>query len=663
MPEAFKSKHYENPAPAQFRLTPAEAKWGKVIGIDSTEKPITSSSPVLIERDRHLFLEVASHNPFTGGSCRMVSIGEGGHIDPAQLRAGETGNSLIEFKTHRGHTIDLTEMIYDRDTYEPALKEVVQNATENYKMNPRAEDRWNSSLKTIWFEGGLSHSEQAFAYIGMPKIDRSGRCNFTLHYAGPEVEVSLSPKQSMLISSPESVTILTLIVNPNNGHYYLVPSHPKFSEAVADKDAVQVVSGRLESPDDVLQRLSHDFSWVKASDFDPPGPHIPLNQVGEGGVEIDKARFVQIYDESLRDSMERAQPNEFEQTYIAVRNYCYAVQLAYLAAHPGEAQAASVSSRLASMGREEKEAMLDSFVAEVTARKRELLLLRRLKEAQLFGMQVPDISPYPKKRYISGETISPDSFLGKYYLRSNTVAMVTDMMRGGDNGLFAEGVDPYELLADVESHEDGHAQKKIDKKEYPWPRSEVWNEWQTVIYPRRLRGQKPSFLSIYQHRIPGKDHNATENQQHGAFELDAMVQELVAKAHGGKLKYKGKRISPDDVERSALASSFSHRERGEFEFLGTQVVGFADLYDAAGIPAEGRKQSYFTPLPARMMGNRGGAFEIRLKGCEDEDYHNRKRKKSDYSHAMQSIEQQFVRFMKSALVANAKQVLGISPDD
>ncbi|MDP1624361.1 MAG: hypothetical protein Q8L64_01190 [bacterium] len=74
---------------------------------------------------------------------------------------------------------------------------------------------------------------------------------------------------------------------------------------------------------------------------------------------------------------------------------------------------------------------------------------------------------------------------------------------------------------------------------------------------------------------------------------------LMEKAERGGLKFYIKKIAPDDVVRSMLATAFARRENGIFNYSDLLVVGFRTLYDAA----YGR-----------------GSFDKKLQGCTDDDY-------------------------------------------
>lgn len=649
--------------PAALHLTPAESHWGKVLGVDSAGNAITTTSLVLHEETKGLTAYPMKDARSVHPGARMLVIGEGNAVDPRLLWAGETDRSMVEFEMRHRDVVDLTKIMRDPD-YGPKLK---QHLDEYEKLGEdlRAEDRIDSSFQAIRFSHNFYEtSPNVFAYVGAPEVDKYDHCNFKLHYMGDNdepVDISLRPKQSTVVPGTHPPVVLTLIVNENNGHYMLVPSRPKFSDALPKQEAQPVELTRLASQEDVSARLQRDFPWLQDADIFPPGKHLPIAQVGEGRVEIDEMRFKQIYDQVHDSELKGAKPNEFEELYIAARDYCHALQLACRVEYRGE-DLTAMDGRLRGMKREEKEALMDAFVAKVEGEKQSLLAPRRQKEKELFGHQLPDLARLPKRRYVSGNTIYPNEYLGKYYLRSDTISWVTDLMHGESGGLFEEGKDAYRMLADVESHEEGHAIVPDGLGE-KWPRSEVWNEWFSVIYPRRLQGQEPEFISIYQRKVNnGADQYSTAEQQHGAHELDKMVQELVGKAQTGRLKYKNKSLTAEDVERSVLASAFAQRERGDFEFMGAEVTGFADLYDAVTLQENHKAFSGFSLLPARTKKKEAGPFEKRLEGCEDVAYRARGKKKSESAGrniGYQDVEKMLLQSLQKQIVGSCKELLDI----
>lgn len=661
MTETQATRHEAKAVTPPLQLTPAETRWGKVIGVDSVGNPVVTGSLLLTEKGRHLTLRGVPTGRAIDPESRALAIGEGDNLNPALLQAGEGGKSMVEFEILRRDVIDLTDIMRHKDEYGPQLDAHLQEGPELMKTRPRAEDRWRSDFKTVWFErNGLSTSDYAFGYIGVPEVDDYDRCNFKIHYTDETpMQVSLYPKESIAIPTSDSMIVLTLIVNENNGRYYLVPSHPKFSDAVPAQKAQRVEFSRLASQEDVYDRLRRDFPWLKSDDIFPLGPHVPLQQVGDGDADIDETRFKQIYDSSREHEVKRQKPNDFEEQYIAARNYCHEVQLAYQVEHPND-DTATVAGQLGALSRKDKEGLVEQFVARVEENKRALLEPRRLKERELFGHHLPDLSRLPKRRYVSGNTIYPDEYLGKYYINTDTIALVTDM---SDGGIFEKGKDSYAALAELESHEEGHAIVLYDK-EAKWPRRELWNEWVSVIYPRRLQGQEVQLDSLYHQTLREPSNFVTLEQQHGAFELDKMVQELVAKAQTGKLKYKNRILAPEDVERSVLASAFAQKERGEFVFMDTPVVAFADLYDASAMQEGHNALSGFSLLPSRLKRKQPSPFEQRLAGCEDVTYrqHTEKRKKKTEEGRQVDINKAFVRAMRPVIVSACKEVLEIGDD-
>jgi len=386
---------------------------------------------------------------------------------------------------------------------------------------------------------------------------------------------------------------------------------------------------RLDSNERMLERLKYDFPWVEEGDLNNiiVQEFVLYGNSGDKLSSLDKKRFRGIYPKD--DEMFKQNPNEYEKQYLAIRSYLRLTELATWLEFAETTQDLSSIDAASIVGEktpQERFTSAATLLANIEGKTRQLLQTRWDKEEELFGEVFPDLYKVLIDRFISQDTLDSLTIAGKYY--SGLIGLAT-RIEAPSFIKELESLSPGErrkkvlaMFAEVTAHENGHLNLKDErmqiegvehqkqkKKNEQWPREEIWTQWKSVIYPRRLSGEQQAFDCLY-------DSNPITGERGGSYEIQVMIDELIELVTEQEVQIKDswlktRTIDEQYVLRSALATAFYRREWGSIHYGDGKVLAFADLYDAV----------------AKRQGWR--FFEERVVNCSDDDYnsHVSKRKR------------------------------------
>ncbi|MEK7595418.1 MAG: hypothetical protein AAB443_02420 [Patescibacteria group bacterium] len=394
---------------------------------------------------------------------------------------------------------------------------------------------------------------------------------------------------------------------------------------------------RMSSQEEVLARLRVEFPWLQKEDIEnaKQGFYGELLSVPELPFKksiltlSDYHRFRDAYGPARIEDVQNEKPNDHESEYLTARNYARMIQFQIRISNPsfrtpaiGQDYWQNLNDSIAKTTPEDRLQKSTEFLVGVEQEVIGLLKPRWQREEELFGGRITN----PMERYIhkfaTHQTMEEmRSVLGLYAFGTMTIM---------SDAFYQPEETPEQALvrvAEVSSHEIGHSglqeKRQQQSKSSPrqrwnqvlsgdsWPSEEIWNQWKSVTFPRRLANSpvpKGYQDTNYNYKIASINDRLENVGEGGAVELDKMVEELsgvsspysrVAFQINGKLY----EYSKDFVEKCALATAFARQETGIFNFMGQEVVGFKTLYDAyakaSGLPS----------------------FDQRLKGSDDLTYY------------------------------------------
>lgn len=485
---------------------------------------------------------------------------------------------------------------------------VLESWIENKKTrsNRTTAEEWYDErypvIKLPWLGRGTIGENSSVGYISRVHKEANGY-GFTLLFPGnnkiviPHMRIG----ETMQLRINKGLSFISL-TQGDDGKVYFDVTKVLLTEA-ASQPARPLELKRLNNDVELFERLKEDFDWMKQEDIE----HVPPEFIRDLEVssDFDWKRIQRLYWGVERDVVLK-NVNISEKKYLGLRSYFRLLEFAHLAK-------GADNSKLSELTPEEKRECVEEFEKKVTAKREEILEKRRKREVELFGYDFSAALEYPR-RFVSGETISPRPFLGQHYK-----GVITYLAGADEEYYLNHGEKIYDMFAEVALHEEGHFIGSAKRKENAqWKFEEMWTEWYSVVYPRHLRAEEPKGNTLYRSRVDlVSGIPQVSKTKHGSFELLKAFQDLTELAHQGRAFIHGNKITPEDIEISAIATFYQRRDRGTISLGKLKTIGFADLYDEVMYHAHKGKSVIPYSLAKRVETSR---FDERFAGCSDRDY-------------------------------------------
>ncbi len=510
-------------------------------------------------------------------------------------------------ETYSGGHYAMGELELIPDARWKALESYIADK-KRIRARPQSEDWYDSSYPVIKLQGSgydTISENPSIGYITRPQRTGVGY-SFTLLFPGyrkiviPEMTIG----ESIEINVNSKLAILSL-TQGTGGNVYIDVTKVRFKDETSLSVAKPREVKRMANNGDILQRLRNDFAWATPDDIQNSNVRNLLDSLKELQ-DIDWSRLKKAY-MGTQSSHIMDELNEYELKYLALRSYFRLIEFAFVA------EGGNVEN-LPLLTTEERQKYVDQFELKIGKMRDFILEKKREREVALFGLDFTAATDYPR-RYASANTIAPSNFLGQHDLGAITyLADSSEPYYSGKKDKL------YERYTEVVLHEEGHYVARDKRKSNPnWTHEELWTEWYSVVYPQILMGRAPAGNVLYHNRVIMQNGEAVSStEKHGAIALQNAFEELVRLAEKGLAFAGGKKILPEDIERSAIATFYQRKERGRVRLNGVETVGFADLYDEIQYNFENRKRGIVPFSLSKHI--QKSKFEELFKDCTDSKY-------------------------------------------